>query len=145
MRWEGGSTYTNNPKDPGGPTKYGITIATLSHDLGRKATIGEVANMTIETASAIYRKKFWNTIDGDRLANGVDMIAFDIAVNSGPGRALNWLSATYALSNNPRSRIMALDKMRRGFWRHLGIFPFFGKGWFRRENDVFSNATQLAG
>ena len=23
-----GSTYTNDPADPGGPTKYGITLAT---------------------------------------------------------------------------------------------------------------------
>ena len=89
LKFEGG--YVNNPHDPGGPTNMGITIATLSHELGRAATIAEVKTMSRATAATIYRKKYWNLINGDKLPRGVDLLAFDIAVNSGIGRVLPWL------------------------------------------------------
>jgi lysozyme family protein len=139
--WEGG--FVSLRSDPGGPTNLGITIATLSHELGRKATIADVKNLSIPTATEIYRKKFWNTIDGDALPNGVDLIAMDIAVNSGPGRALQWLSQTANL--HPVERIKALDKLRVGFWRALRTFPVFGKGWLRRETDILARALRMAG
>jgi lysozyme family protein len=140
LQWEGG--YVNNLHDRGGPTNLGVTIATLSHELGRKATIADVKNLSIQTATEIYRKKFWNTIDGDALPDGVDLIAMDIAVNSGPGRALQWLSQTANM--HPVERIKALDKLRVGFWRGLPIFRVFGKGWLRRETDILARALNMA-
>jgi lysozyme family protein len=138
--WEG--KYCNVADDPGGPTNMGITIATLSHELGRKATIADVKNLSVELAIEIYRKKFWNTIDGDALPDGVDLIAMDIAVNSGPGRALQWLEKTKNL--HPIERIHVLDKMRLGFWRGLPIFRKFGVGWARRETDILARALRMA-
>lgn len=139
LQFEGG--YVNHPRDPGGPTNMGITIATLSHELGRRATISDVRNITREQAASIYRKKYWNAINGDALPAGVDMLAFDIAVNSGVGRALQWLEATKALQ--PRPRVEALDKRRVGFYRALRTFPTFGKGWLRRETAAFAVAKAL--
>jgi lysozyme family protein len=146
LQWEGG--FANDPRDPGGATNMGITIATLSHELGRPATIGEVIDLSRTAAGRarvadIYRKKYWNTIGGNRLPPGIDLLAFDIAVNSGPGRALQWLDATHNLT--PVERLHALDKKRRGFWRHLKIFARFGSGWFRREDACLALALKLAG
>lgn len=140
LRFEGG--YVNNPRDPGGPTNRGITQATLSHELGRKATIAEVRNLTVEQAGAIYRKKFWNLIDGDTLPLGVDAMLFDIAVNSGPGRALAWAGDSANLALVPRIR--ALDKRRRSFWRSLRTFATFGGGWMNRENTLLAAALKMA-
>ena len=44
LKFEGG--FVNDPRDPGGPTNMGITIATLSHELGRAATIKDVRTLS---------------------------------------------------------------------------------------------------
>lgn len=146
LQEEGG--YVNNPRDPGGPTNAGITIATLTHEMGRKATIEDVRNLTRTPEGkahvrSIYHDKFWNLIDGDALPRGVDMMLFDICVNSGPGRALPWGRETLPL--HPIDRIRALDRMRRTFWHHLMNFVTFGRGWFARENVVVAAALRMAG
>lgn len=141
LRWEGG--YVNHPRDPGGPTNYGITIATLSHELGRAATIQEVMHLTVEQAGRIYRKKFWNLVNGDDLPAGVDQMAFDIAVNSGPGRALKWLGET-SREIVPAARVRLLDAKRVSFWKTLKIFATFGGGWMNREKDIFNKALAMA-
>lgn len=140
LEHEGG--YVDNPRDPGGPTKYGVTIATLSHELGRGASLEDVRNLTPEQAGEIYRKKYWNAIGGDHLPAGVDLIAFDIAVNMGVGRALSLLAQTQHLP--ARQRVEALDKRRCGFYRALRGFPVFGSGWLRREREAFALASHLA-
>lgn len=141
LQYEGG--YVNNPHDPGGPTNLGITIATLSHELGRKASVAEVKALTVAGVAPIYRKKFWNLVDGDGLPGGVDLMLFDIAVNMGSGRALRWGEATAYL--NPIARITALDRLRCGFWRGLRTFPVFGKGWLRRETACLALAYRMEG
>lgn len=142
LRWEGGARFTNNPRDPGGPTKYGVTIATLSHELGRQATVADVINMTYDTAATIARKRYWNTIGGDNLPAGVDMEAFDIAYNSGPGRVLPWLYRP--VNENTLDWIHFLHIRRMSFWRRLRAWAYFHAGWTNRENDVYAHALRLA-
>ncbi len=51
-----GSAYTNHPNDRGGPTKYGITLATLkSIPLYEDATENTVKNLTLEIARNVYK------------------------------------------------------------------------------------------
>ena len=140
LGFEGG--FVNDPRDPGGATNRGITIATLSHELGRGATIKDVRSLSLETASAIYRKKYWNLICGDALPPGVDALAFDIAVNAGAGRALQWLAQSRRV--HPRERIALLDAQRRSFWRSLKTFAVYGRGWMRREDACLALALKLA-
>lgn len=136
---EGG--WSDNPHDPGGPTNHGITLATLSHELGRQATVEDLRAIPAAVVASIYRKKFWNAIGADRLDAGVDLLAFDVAVNSGVGRALRFLNATRNL--DARARILAIDKTRRGFWRGLPIFRFFARGWLRRADAALHLALSL--
>lgn len=58
LRREGG--YIDHAADRGGPTKYGITAGTLGEWRGwnRPATRREVKALDLETARAIYRKKY---------------------------------------------------------------------------------------
>ena len=113
----------------------------LFRSLGHRATVMDVKRLDIPTASAIYRKKYWNAINADNLASGVDTLAFDIAVNSGVGRALQWLQECAHLS--PSARVDYLDNRRRNFYRALKTFWRFGNGWMERERAMYSHARTL--
>ena len=76
----------NDPQDPGGVTDFGITLATLSHWLGRPATVNGLVALPSVDKLAIYRVLFWNVIQGDALPSGLDLVVFDMAVNGGPKR-----------------------------------------------------------
>ncbi|WP_068082439.1 glycoside hydrolase family 108 protein [Polycladidibacter stylochi] len=87
LQHEGG--FANRPRhaDPGGATKYGITRATLSGWLGRRASVEDVQRLKQETAIAIYKAQYWQAVRADQLPAGLEYAVFDFAVNSGPARA----------------------------------------------------------
>jgi len=140
LKFEGG--WSNNPRDPGGATMSGVTLQVFGQFLGRPASQAELRNISRVQLLEIYRKLYWNPIGGDSLPKGVDMILFDIAVNSGDGREHLWALRTAGLE--PIPRIKALDALRRGFWRSLKIFRIFGKGWFNRENSILQVSLKMA-
>jgi len=140
LRFEGG--YVDDPRDPGGATNLGITRGTLSEWRGHTVTKADVKALTREDAAAIYRAHYWTHINGDALPAGVDCLLFDIAVNSGPARALDWDAKIGHLP--PVARIKALDARRRSFWRGLRTFVTFGRGWMARENAVLAAALAMA-
>ena len=55
---EESDTFTNSPTDSGGPTKWGITQATLSDHLGRPAKILDVQRITREDAFQILHVRY---------------------------------------------------------------------------------------
>ena len=87
-----GDEYTNRPNDRGGPTKWGITIATLSEWLGRPATIAEVQNLARTTAWAIYHANYITRPRFNDILNPlVRELAIDTGVNHGQRQAAKWL------------------------------------------------------
>lgn len=87
---EGG--YVNRSTDRGGPTRFGITHRTLAAHRGVAAvTAGDVQRLTIDEAEDIYRKSYWGPSGGDVLPSGLDYMAFDFGVNSGPQTAVKKL------------------------------------------------------
>ncbi len=142
LKYEGGFVW--NSKDPGGPTNCGITLVTLSHEFGRKATVSEVRALTPQSpvVHTIYEKKYWNVIGGDTLPKAVALMAFDIAVNMGPGRVLPWLEVSRNMA--PVDRIKYLHNKRLTFWKQLKIWATFWKGWTRREQACYTLAMQWA-
>jgi len=134
---EGG--YVNNPKDPGGETKYGISKRSYPW-LNIKA-------LTVEQARDIYHKDFWLPLNGDRLYDGVAFQLFDFAVNSGIQTAIRYyqralgvaddghfgkasLAAARAMSET--DQIMRLSAERLDFMTRTRGWPTFGAGWARR-------------
>lgn len=141
LKHEGG--YVDHPKDPGGATNLGITIGTLTDWLGRPATKAEVKALTPASVKPIYRKNYWDKIGGDRMEPGFDYACYDLAVNSGVGRALKLSKGIQGAT--PEERIKNLCTARMSFLRSLKtLWPTFGKGWSRRVASVERDALALA-
>ncbi|MDP3458850.1 MAG: glycosyl hydrolase 108 family protein, partial [Hyphomonas sp.] len=91
---EGG--YVNHAADPGGMTNLGITRATWAKWTNRPVsavTEAEMRRVTVDDAMRIYFTWYWQAVRADELPGGIDFLAFDIAVNSGPGRSIRMLQA----------------------------------------------------
>lgn len=106
---EGG--YVNNPADPGGETKYGIS---------RRAYPGEdIKNLTLDRAKEIYRRDYWGPAGCDALPDLLKFEMFDLAVNtSAPGHpvtAIRMLQEAVGagvdgvLGPNTLMRVQAMD------------------------------------
>jgi lysozyme family protein len=153
---EGG--YVNHPRDPGGPTNFGITLRTLSGWRGRPVTAADVKALQRSEVGAIYRRQYWTPIRGDELPPGLDLALFDYAVNSGPGRAVRDLQRAIKVtadgvlglitlqaikSRDTASLINALCDRRLAFMRSLKTWRTFGKGWRRRVEETREAALAM--
>lgn len=132
LNWETGfgkTIYTNNPQDPGGETKWGISKKAFPEL--------DIKNLTKDQAVQIYKSKYWNMIDADTLPNYLDIVSFDIAVVQGPKVALKCLDrlkdfARYIIPNEKMGALFliieAIDRLD-----DLTLFNTFGKGWTKRR------------
>jgi lysozyme family protein len=154
---EGG--YVDHPDDPGGPTRHGITLRTLTRARGRPVSPDEVRALGRAEAEAIYRTWYWDAIRGDDLPAGIDLAVFDAAVNAGPPRAARLLQEVLGLpadgtvgpvtlaacrDADAAALIRALGRARLDFLRRLRTWPVFGRGWRRRVRAVERRALALA-
>ena len=139
LKHEGG--FVNHPRDPGGATNKGITLGTYRATLKPNATVADIRNIPQAHVEAIYRQHYWQPIDGDGLGAGVDLAVFDLAVNSGTGRAKRMFRKVMHLhGRNNAALINELCDDRMAFLRRLKHWPTFGKGWTRRVKEVRQRA-----
>lgn len=92
IRREGG--FVDHPADRGGPTKYGVTLATLAEHRGGPVTASDVQNLSVHEAREIYRQHYYlkpgfQDITDQRLLG----LVVDTAIHTGPDRAIRWLQA----------------------------------------------------
>lgn len=155
---EGG--YTNHPKDPGGPTNWGITIHDARKYWKPQATAADVKAMPLSVAQDIYRARYWAAQRCDELPAGLDYSMFDYGVNSGIGRSGKVLRRLVGLPDNTSvvtpeviaavakrktvDLIKALNDERLRFLQSLKTWPTFGKGWGRRVAEVRALSLQMA-
>lgn len=98
---EGG--YSNNPKDKGGETMFGITIAVAR----RHGYTGPMRAMPYSFAQKVYFIDYWEKLNLEQigmLSKDVALKMADIGVNCGVGRAGLWLQRCLNVLNNPNSR-----------------------------------------
>jgi lysozyme family protein len=149
LRQEGG--YVDDPADPGGATNMGITLATY-REWSDDPRLGDlqVKDLTLKTASAIYRSLYWNPLRADALPPGVDLSVFDMGVNAGIWRSARLLQRalgftgeevdgsigpeTLAAANrfDALTLVNNLADRQTAYYRSLANFPIFGTGWLRR-------------
>lgn len=134
---EGG--YVNNPSDPGGETKYGVSK--------RAYPDVDIANLTIEQAKAIYLRDYWQRARCDELPPTVAFQVFDTAVNSGIGQSIRFLQRAVGVADDGHVGPLTINAVRRldaesiaarfnghrlEFMTKLSTFDVFGRGWARR-------------
>ncbi len=83
---EGG--YVNDPDDPGGATKYGVTIGTmrclgLDLDGDGRVTVADVKRLTRADAETIYLRHYFHGPGISHLPEILHATVFDMYVNAG--------------------------------------------------------------
>lgn len=129
LKWEGG--YCDDKDDPGGETKYGICK--------RSFPSLDIKNLTVEQAGEIYREHYWKRAGCDALPAGLDLAAFDVAVNTGVGNVKPWLEETKGDLNAFIARRVLY------YFRVVQKRPIskkFLKGWLNRVADLAAQVIQ---
>jgi lysozyme family protein len=157
LKHEGG--FVNHPKDPGGMTNLGVTKAAWESYVGKTVDEAFMRSLTPEVVKPFYKAMYWDKIKGDQLPAGVDYAAYDLAVNSGVGRAAKFLQTIAGVTADgvlgpksmgairecdPEQAVDALCDMRLDFLKRLPTFDTFGKGWSRRVAEVKDKASGMA-
>ena len=153
---EGG--YVNHPSDPGGMTNLGVTARVWEEWVGHPVDEKQMRALTPADVAPLYKRKYWDACRADELISGVDYCVFDVAVNSGAGRAVKFLQscvgvtpdggfgpATLAAVNekDPAHLIGAYCAKRLEFLQSLNTFQTFGKGWSKRVAEVKETALKM--
>jgi len=135
LRLEGGAKFVAN--DAGkGPTKYGIN-QTANPDI-------DVKNLTEAQARDIYRKRYWDKINGDTLAAKnpeLAKIAFDAAVNQGTGPANKMVAA----ADGDPAKLLEMRKQRYDALTASNPEKYtpFSKGWDKRLASLATAAIPI--
>lgn len=153
IKIEGG--YVNNPHDPGGATNMGVTQRYLDSAVAADPSLPtHVADLTVEQVTALYRRDQWAHVHGDSIPPGVAALAFDSAVNEGPGTAVMLLQQALGVHADAimgpatiaaiTPAVAAEYAARRAVhYARLGANePDFVLGWMRRLFRVYTAALK---
>lgn len=134
---EGG--YVDDPKDPGGETKWGISKRSYP-DLN-------ISALTIDDAAGIYIEDYLEPLNAERLRDGVVFQLLDFAVNSGIQTAVRKLQLAIGVADDgiigpvtvnvlegmsESDLIMLILAERLEYLTRLSGWEHYGKGWARR-------------
>ena len=143
---EGG--YVNDPSDPGGETKFGISRR--SHpDI-------DILHLTREQARSIFLADYWAAAHCDEIPWPLSLYVFDAAVNQGVSAAIRMLQARLRVREDggfgPVTLAAALRMARSEEFGDMYMaeralryartaqFDLYGLGWMRRLFSVARSA-----
>ena len=160
LKHEGG--FANHPRDPGGVTMLGVTKRVWEEYTGKPATVADMRALTVAKVAPLYRERYWDTVKAGELPPALAMCVFDFGVNAGPGRAAKMLQRlvgaavdgqigrgtlqavqAYVTLHGVPETVRAYQNARRVYYRSLGTFNTFGRGWLRRVDEVETAALKL--
>ncbi|NML32974.1 glycoside hydrolase family 108 protein [Paraburkholderia antibiotica] len=136
---EGG--YSNNPRDPGGETMWGITARVARAN----GYAGAMKALPLQTAKAIAKREYWDPLCLDQFDARIAFQMFDANYNGGP--TVRWAQQASGVpvdgKISPRTidAIRATDPVefclrflayRLKYLTGLRAWPTFGRGWSGR-------------
>lgn len=170
MGEEGRDEYTDDPRDAGGPTKWGMALnynrdIIPDKDGNGRIDAADVKLLTEADALAMYEKRYWLPNIKPEYPDALAFMLVDMMLNPGPGaspkllqKALNacgrqvdvdgviggqTLAAVAAVALAPLLR--ALADQRLAYYRSRPKFPVYGRGWTSRTRRCLEAALQIAG
>ncbi len=147
---EGGAVITDDPKDPGGLTRWGICQRAYP-DLNIRA-------LTREQATTLYRRDYWEAGGCDALPPAVAAFHFDCCVNQGLTTAVRFLQRAIGVEPDgqfgPKTLVAVQRKpsldllteyaaQRLNHYGRLPHFTTYGLGWSRRLTACLAMALGI--
>jgi len=134
--------YSDDPDDPGGKTKWGVTEAVAR----AHGYTGDMKDYPKEDALKVAHESYWKVCRCHEIHWPINLYLFDMAYNSGPVPAIKTLQRTLRVSDDgimgpqtmsaihdmPREQEELFLADRAMFYTILSGFRKFGRGWFRR-------------
>lgn len=163
--------FVNDPNDPGGPTKWGISlrfaagVGDMDHD-GRPdldtdgdgdVDIDDIRALPRSDAESMYRLIFWLPLHCDTLPPALAYALFDTAINMGRGTAIMLLQRALKIKDDGKlgpvtmsAAAKATPRTLRLFLAHrawhyskLDGFQHYALGWLARCFDVQHTAESM--
>jgi lysozyme family protein len=134
---EGG--YVNDPADPGGETKYGVSK--------RAHPDVDIKSLTLEQAKDIYRRDYWSPAVCDKMPERIGHLVFDCAVHHGVKTAIKLLQRALKVADDgefgpiTRGTLTARDTnetadllmaQRMLYLMTCSAWPTYKLGWAKR-------------
>jgi hypothetical protein len=129
LKHEGG--YVNDPDDPGGETKYGISKRAFPNL--------DIKNLTLADAYRIYKEKYYVPMGIEKIKpDSLAMQVFDFGVNAGVARSLSTLKKANEINYETGTSVLnAFITLRTDFYIDIatGKKAKFLAGWLNRVKD----------
>jgi len=162
---EGDNEFTNDPRDPGGPTRYGVSWGAvrlrdadkdghLDFDLDHDGDVDEwdIRLVTRSHAKMLFNEDYWSPCRCDALPPPLSLAVADAAYNQGPRTAVALLQKAVGVTPDGKpgpitlAAVEAADRTRllgsylllraHRYTQHPEIRTF-GRGWMNRLHDVW--------
>jgi len=127
LKWEGNAALSNDPDDPGGSTRYGISYRFLKNLPFRDADINadgvinwkDIKDLTLTKARSLYERYFWRRLMCDLIPDRLAITLFDTAVNVGRSRTAKWLQRLVSAKRDGYVGPKTLQAGAEVGWRRL--------------------------
>ena len=148
--------------DPGGETNMGVTHTEWQSGVSRGYVEGELRDASRLALAKLLKLDYWTACKCDALPPGLDLVVFDMAMVSGPGRSIKLLQKALGFEGgdvdgdigpktlnaalfvtDTQDLISVLTKKDEAFFASLHTFTYFGRGWDRRAEDAQRAAFAL--
>ncbi len=133
--------YSNDPRDPGGETMYGVTLRVARAE----GYTGHMIDLPIEEAKRIAKKRYWDPMHCDEMDARLAFQVFDAYYNG--GNPVKWIqqavgsnpdgvwgpdTANKLKLYDPLKVMMKFNAYRLKYLTSLTVWSSFGKGWANR-------------
>ena len=154
---------TDDPRDRGGRTNFGVTQGTYNRWRdSKKLPRQDVFKITKDEAMQLYKKNFWGIIGGDKLPQKTAMALMSFALTDGPEDSVRLVQRMLKIPATGYMGPATLEKINKlvkkygdeGFankvlnrqiirYKNDEQADIYGRGWVNRANKVRTRISKL--